>query len=82
MLGRQEDFEELIQLLHQEKMHLILDGVFSHVGKNSLYFNINGDYGDDEGAAKILIHLILIGLNLKIILLSINLGGELKIYLK
>lgn len=52
MLGRQEDFEELIQLLHQEKMHLILDGVFSHVGKNSLYFNINGDYGDDEGAAK------------------------------
>jgi hypothetical protein len=31
---------------------------------------------------KILIHLILIGLNLKIILLSINLGGELKIYLK
>ncbi len=29
-----------------------MDGVFSHVGKNSLYFNISGDYGDDEGAAK------------------------------
>ena len=52
MLGTQEDFQELINLLHQEQMHLVLDGVFSHVGKNSLYFNINGDYGDDEGAAK------------------------------
>ena len=52
MLGTQEDFQELINLLHQEQMHLVLDGVFSHVGKNSLYFNISGDYGDDEGAAK------------------------------
>lgn len=81
MLGTQEDFQELINLLHQEQMHLVLDGVFSHVGKNSLYFNISGDYGDDEGAAKILT-LILTGSSLKIILLIINLGGELKIYLK
>ena len=52
MLGTEEEFQELIDMLHKEGMHLILDGVFSHVGKNSRYFNISGDYGDDEGAAK------------------------------
>lgn len=52
MLGTEADFRELIQSLHQNGMHLILDGVFSHVGKNSRYFNLSGDYGDDIGAAK------------------------------
>ncbi|AYF99743.1 glycoside hydrolase family 13 protein [Lactococcus allomyrinae] len=52
MLGDEAEFKELIGLLHDEGMHLILDGVFSHVGKNSRYFNISGSYGDDEGAAK------------------------------
>jgi alpha-glucosidase len=52
MLGTQEEFKELVETLHKEKMHIILDGVFSHVGKNSRYFNISGHYGDDEGAAK------------------------------
>lgn len=52
MLGTEEDFQELVHLLHSEKMHLILDGVFSHVGKDSRYFNISGQYGSDVGAAK------------------------------
>lgn len=52
MLGTEEDFQELVELLHAEGMHLILDGVFSHVGKDSRYFNISGQYGSDIGAAK------------------------------
>lgn len=52
MLGTEEDFKVLIDRLHENGMHIILDGVFSHVGKNSRYFNIGGDYGDNEGAAK------------------------------
>ncbi|MEY8538401.1 glycoside hydrolase family 13 protein [Lactococcus muris] len=52
MLGTEEDFQELVDLLHKEDMHIILDGVFSHVGKNSRYFNLSGQYGSDVGAAK------------------------------
>ncbi|GBG96773.1 glycoside hydrolase family 13 protein [Lactococcus termiticola] len=52
MLGTEEDFKALVKALHDEGMRLVLDGVFSHVGKNSRYFNLSGDYGDDEGAAK------------------------------
>ena len=53
MLGRQEDFEELIQLLHQEKMHLILDGVFFSCRKKlALFQYLMVIYGDDEGASK------------------------------
>lgn len=52
MLGTLDDFKELLKKVHESDMHVILDGVFSHVGKNSRYFNINGDYGDKEGAAK------------------------------
>lgn len=63
-------------------MHLILDGVFSHVGKTRFISILMVIMAMMREQQKILIHLILIGLNLKIILLSINLGGELKIYLK
>jgi len=50
MLGSEEEFTELIQLLHANGIHLILDGVFSHVGQNSRYFNRNGNYGETVGA--------------------------------
>lgn len=50
VLGTEEDFKELIDILHINDMHLILDGVFSHVGQNSRYFNANGTYGTDVGA--------------------------------
>ncbi|MFC4651489.1 glycoside hydrolase family 13 protein [Lactococcus nasutitermitis] len=52
MLGSEEDFKQLIDMLHENEMHIILDGVFSHVGKESRYFNISGKYGDEVGAAK------------------------------
>lgn len=52
MLGSEQDFKALVDTLHREGMHIVLDGVFSHVGKDSRYFNISGHYGDDEGAAK------------------------------
>ena len=50
MLGTEDDFAELLQKLHANGIHVILDGVFNHVGKNSRYFNAGGLYGDDEGA--------------------------------
>lgn len=52
MLGSEKEFKVLLETLHQNGMHLILDGVFSHVGKNSRYFNISGEYGLTEGATK------------------------------
>lgn len=50
VLGDEETFQRLIELLHENDMRIILDGVFSHVGKNSVYFNYDGTYGDDIGA--------------------------------
>lgn len=50
MLGTEEDFKELLEELHKNDMRVILDGVFSHVGQNSRYFNVNGEYGEDIGA--------------------------------
>lgn len=38
MLGDEEEFKRLLDSLHQNKMHLILDGVFNHVGYDSKYF--------------------------------------------
>ncbi|MDR0297753.1 MAG: glycoside hydrolase family 13 protein [Streptococcaceae bacterium] len=52
MLGTLDDFKELIAGLHAENMRLILDGVFSHVGWDSQYFNSFGNFGDNVGAAK------------------------------
>lgn len=50
MLGTEEDFKTLITMLHENDMHLILDGVFNHVGKNSRYFNAGHLYGEQTGA--------------------------------
>lgn len=50
MLGDETILTELIEELHQEGIRLILDGVFSHVGRNSLYFNYDGSYGEGQGA--------------------------------
>lgn len=45
VLGSEADFKQLVDALHQEGMHLILDGVFSHVGRNSKYFDFDGKSG-------------------------------------
>lgn len=38
MLGDEDDLAELIKELHRNDMHLMLDGVFNHVGQDSIYF--------------------------------------------
>ena len=39
MLGTMEDFRALCDAAHKRGIRVILDGVFSHTGSNSLYFN-------------------------------------------
>ena len=38
-LGSEEDFKSLVDNLHRNGMKIILDGVFSHTGADSIYFN-------------------------------------------
>ncbi len=38
LLGTEEDFRELCREAKEAGIHIILDGVFSHVGKDSVYF--------------------------------------------
>ncbi|MCP0886313.1 glycoside hydrolase family 13 protein [Ligilactobacillus sp. WILCCON 0076] len=53
MLGNENDFKELLDKLHSAGIHIILDGVFNHVGKDSLYFNARNLYYDSsQGAAQ------------------------------
>lgn len=52
VLGTEEDFVEMLSALHEAGISVILDGVFSHVGRNSRYFNQAGLYGEDVGAAR------------------------------
>ncbi|KRO16042.1 glycoside hydrolase family 13 protein [Lacticaseibacillus saniviri] len=44
MLGDLNDFDELIATAHAAGMHVILDGVFNHVGADSRYFNAAKHY--------------------------------------
>ena len=43
--GTEEDFRHLCAAAHERGIRIILDGVFSHTGMDSLYFNKNGSYG-------------------------------------
>lgn len=45
MLGTEEDFRELCREAHRRNMRVILDGVFSHTGSNSVYFDAKGIFG-------------------------------------
>lgn len=47
--GTEEDFRHLCTAAHERGIRIILDGVFSHTGADSLYFNKVGSYG--EGGA-------------------------------
>lgn len=49
MLGTQEEFSELCRQAHKLGIRVILDGVYSHTGSNSRYFNRDGAF-DDLGA--------------------------------
>ncbi len=45
MLGTVEDFRELCDAAHARGIKVILDGVYSHTGSNSLYFDKNRTFG-------------------------------------
>jgi glycosidase len=45
MLGTPEDFRALCDAAHEKNIKVILDGVFSHTGANSLYFDKYGHFG-------------------------------------
>lgn len=46
LLGNEEDFKELCTEAGKLGIKIILDGVFSHTGSDSVYFNKYGLYGD------------------------------------
>lgn len=45
MLGTKEEFTALCEAAHQRGIRVVLDGVFSHTGSNSLYFDKEGTFG-------------------------------------
>lgn len=49
ILGDEDDFRELCAQAKERGIHVINDGVFSHTGADSIYFNRSGRYG--EGGA-------------------------------
>ena len=44
MLGTMADFKTMVDAAHARGIKVILDGVYSHTGSNSLYFNKNGAF--------------------------------------
>ena len=50
LLGTNEEFAHMCTKAHECGIRIILDGVFSHTGSDSRYFNKNGTY-PDVGAA-------------------------------
>ena len=45
MLGTDEDFKNLCDAAHNMGIKIILDGVFSHTGSNSVYFDAQHIFG-------------------------------------
>jgi len=45
MLGTTEDFVALCEAAHARGIRVVLDGVYSHTGSNSLYFDKNRTFG-------------------------------------
>lgn len=50
LLGTEEDFVSLCKAAADRGIKIILDGVFSHTGADSVYFNKFGRYGENTGA--------------------------------
>ena len=46
MLGDEADFVRLCEEAHKRDIKIILDGVFSHTGSNSVYFDRNNIFGN------------------------------------
>lgn len=45
MLGTEEDFTELCKAAHDRGIRIVLDGVYSHTGSRSIYFDKNHEFG-------------------------------------
>lgn len=45
MLGTEADFAELCRVAHEHGIKVMLDGVYSHTGSDSLYFDKKGTFG-------------------------------------
>lgn len=45
MLGTVEDFTAMCDAAHKRGIKVVLDGVYSHTGSNSLYFDKDGTFG-------------------------------------
>ena len=52
MLGTEEDFAEMCRAAHRRGIRVILDGVYSHTGSNSLYFDREGAFGGNGAYCK------------------------------
>lgn len=50
VLGTEEDFRNLCRACHENGIRIILDGVFSHTGSDSVYFDKYRRYNNPEGA--------------------------------
>ncbi|MCX7614966.1 MAG: glycoside hydrolase family 13 protein [Clostridiales bacterium] len=50
LLGTEKDFKDLCSKAGGLGIRVILDGVFSHTGDDSRYFNRQGRYRDEDGA--------------------------------
>ena len=50
MFGTEEDLRRLCLEAEELGIRILLDGVFSHVGEDSVYFNRLGTYGETTGA--------------------------------
>jgi glycosidase len=50
LLGSEDDFRSLCEKAKRVGIGIILDGVFSHTGADSIYFNKYGRYGERSGA--------------------------------
>lgn len=46
LLGDEDDLKNLCEAAKKQGIRIILDGVFSHTGDDSIYFNRTGRYGD------------------------------------
>lgn len=62
ILGTEEDFKHLCAEAKKRGIHIINDGVFSHTGSDSVYFNRFGRYGKG-GAYNDKTHRISVGTN-------------------
>ena len=52
MLGTIEDFQNMCQAAHDRGIKVILDGVYSHTGSNSLYFDKDRTFGGNGAYCK------------------------------